>query len=61
MILGLELRDREVAVVTADDNGTPLARHVLEGTSASVVADAVKAVATGPTRVGVAVRDPSSR
>jgi glucokinase len=59
VILGLEVRDREVAVVTADDDGTPLARHVQEGTSASVVADAVRTVATAPARVGVAVRDPA--
>ena len=58
MILGIELRDGNVAVVTADDNGTALARHEQPGTSASVVAEAVRTVATGPMRVGVAVRDP---
>jgi len=59
VILGVELRDHDVAVVTADDSGQALARHLQEGTTASAVADAVRAVATGSTRVGVAVRDPS--
>ena len=58
MILGIELRDGNVAVVTTDDNGTALARHEQPGTSASVVAEAVRTIATGPMRVGVAARDP---
>ena len=54
----MELRDGNVAVVTADEHGAALARHELRGTSASVAADAVRSIATGPTRIGVAVRDP---
>jgi predicted NBD/HSP70 family sugar kinase len=59
VLLGVELRDHDVAVVTADDRGTVLARHVQEGTSASAVTAAVRSVSNGPIRVGLAVRDPS--
>ena len=54
----MEVRDGSVAAVTADDDGTLVARNVQPGTSASAAADAVRAVVDGPALVGVAVRDP---
>ena len=55
----MEVRDGSVAVVTADDKGTPLGRNTQPGSTASAAADAVRAVANGPALVGVAVRDPA--
>jgi glucokinase len=59
VILGIEVRDGSVAVVTADDNGTPVGRSTQPGATASAAVDAVRAVANGPSLVGVAVRDPA--
>jgi glucokinase len=59
VILGLEVRDGSVIVLAADDKGTLLGRNTQPGSTASAAADAVRAVASGPALVGVAVRDPA--
>lgn len=54
----MEVREGAVAVVTAGENGAIGSRTVQAGTSASSAADAVRALASGPAELGVAVRDP---
>ena len=54
----MEVRDRAVAVVAAGESGAITARNVQSGTTASAAVDAVRAVASGPARLGMAVRDP---
>lgn len=55
----MEVRDSTVVVVTVDETGAISGRSLQSGTSASAAADAVRAVAKGPTPVGIAVRDPA--
>ena len=54
----MEVRDRAVAVVATGESGTITARSVHSGATASSAVDAVRAVANGPARLGMAVRDP---
>ena len=54
----MEVRDRAVAVVAAGEGGAITARNVQSGATASAAVDAVRAVASGPARLGLAVRDP---
>ncbi|MBI4265081.1 MAG: ROK family protein [Acidobacteria bacterium] len=58
MILGIEVRDGAVAVVAAGEGGAITARSLQNGASAASAAAAVRAVAGGPARLGIAVRDP---
>lgn len=55
----MEVRDSTVVVVTVHETGAISARSLQSGTSPSAAADAVRAVANGPTPIGIAVRDPA--
>jgi glucokinase len=58
VILGLEVRDGAVAALTANESGAIVARATRDGTGASAVAEAVRAVTDGRAdRLGIAVAD----
>lgn len=58
MILGIEVREGAVVALRATEGGAVDARRAEAGATPASAVDAVRAVADGPARLGVAVCDP---